>query len=341
MGFGVILHGRAFLGAQAESLIVLVSYIFRMPTFFIISGFFTAMVFTRGTSFASRLRLILVPFAFFLLCANPLAIAALYHIAGVPLPEPQAFLGLFPDDARFPLKPSWHLHLWFLLALGVFTCAYPVLRWLIGKISLEKLNPERHPGLAFTALLILVAGASFASYSVYNLTLENWVGTTSLNYTLLSSFRLFPFFALGVLFFHAPKLFELFHRCFCLHFALAVAAVIFLELNPDIPGYNLLSRAAKAGASVCSANLLFFLFRRFFAGESKSARLFSDSAYTIYLLHYYVLIAFYALLFTPGMNSPALFALAVIACYALCLFLHVFVVSRFKLTRLLINGKTA
>ncbi|MFN7398974.1 MAG: acyltransferase family protein, partial [Sandaracinobacter sp.] len=133
MLFGLLLHGATIGSNPLFDAVKLTSEHFRMATFFLISGFFTAMVCSRSDLRAylvNRGRLILVPFVAGVLLLNPVTnwLIQLYHDGG------ESLVDYIDGGWRLPLPgPTvWHLHLWFLISLFVYAVLTPPVLALAG-----------------------------------------------------------------------------------------------------------------------------------------------------------------------------------------------------------------
>src|SRR5258706_3003636 len=115
---------------------------FRMPTFFVLAGFFSALlVEKRGLreTYKNRAARVLAPLAAALVTILPLTLllmidfvlAARYGVREL-LPDP-VLLGRLNGEAAaqgFPVGKPVALHLWFLLYLCYFYVLLPVCQWL-------------------------------------------------------------------------------------------------------------------------------------------------------------------------------------------------------------------
>lgn len=89
-----------------------------------------------------------------------------------------------------------------------------------------------------------------------------------------------------------------------------------------------------------SCALCFFAFRVLFDKPSKISLYLTDSTYTIYLFHHLgvVVLGFLSLGLSVHVYFKFLLVVLLVSCYTLCM--HHFLVSRFKVLRLLFNGKS-
>lgn len=134
---------------------------FRMPTFFVISGFFGAFLFYRRgpkSMLLNRIRRVVLPFVVFLpilhiLIRNGLAFSWQSFVEGTP--------GWTPPSDTYPWLPHITHHLWFLYYLIWYTLA----AWLLTQIivRIPALTTALHTGFArvfkhqFGRVLLLAA----------------------------------------------------------------------------------------------------------------------------------------------------------------------------------------
>ncbi len=354
MTYGIILHANMFLQGPIRDFIGDSSHIFRMQTFFIVSGFFTAMIFIKSSAvstYARRFASILVPFALFAIFANPFANYVLAQTAG----STQSFGDLLLHGPAAGLEPplgiTWHLHLWFLVVLAAFTAFYPAIMWLLRlppvlklfQLCIEKI---RWRSLSFFLIACAIAMTSVFLRGSYFVTVESHMAGNPFNHILVSILEFLPFFILGTALFIYKPLFDIFHHLFYGQFLITLLALFSLYYFSEPltnalgeVGFELCMRVASAFCSVYSANFLFNFFSRFLNTRGTVAKFLSDAAYSVYLLHLYILIGIYYFFYEPGHSSRALYIGSVLLTYATCLLLHRYVISRFAITRALINGK--
>jgi len=134
-------------------------HLFRMPAFFVIAGYFAALLLARrapGTWFSSRLTRLGIPFVATLLTLNPL-------------------LNLFCELSNFSWRPAlaswqhnseisggyWVRHLWFIIVLLYCSAAAALLCRISPRIRTGEIAPARDVRLA-RALPLTILGAAIA-----------------------------------------------------------------------------------------------------------------------------------------------------------------------------------
>ncbi len=108
-------------------------HIFRMPIFFIMAGFFGAMLFyKRGRTrmIRNRVKRIFLPFVVFLMILYPTTIFALNYVENIFNGSPNPFEDSIGLDL---LLPSFTIHLWFLYYLFLITIFTVILASLMGR----------------------------------------------------------------------------------------------------------------------------------------------------------------------------------------------------------------
>ncbi|WP_326540123.1 acyltransferase family protein [Pseudorhodoferax sp.] len=300
---------------------------FRMPAFFWISGYFSAMVLGRpdaARQLRTRLIRIALPLLVVWLGINTLQMAA---TAGAGIGQ----------QWRFP-PPLYHL--WFLLDLLVFTL---ILRLLDATPLLAMRPATAAPARRTTlwVLLLFVAAAWVLSAAVRS---------SRFAYTdiagLTSPFRLatyLPYFLLGAWMFRRKAALAAFNRIG--GWAFPVGLVIAMAAQPlTLEGATLqreLALMVQIGATaLCVAGLLALL-RRLFGSAHGLTRLMSDSAYTIYLLHHVIVVVLGLALLGSPLPPVAKYLLIVVVATGLPLLAHLLLVRRTDLLSWALNGRPA
>lgn len=351
MWLGIVLHVAAIYSIQPTPVIwrdethstvadVLLSFIhaFRMPAFFIIAGFFAALLaHTRGPGglLRHRLQRLALPFVLFwppILAATSVAALAFLNrihrgewaldrsvLAGLPIPQ----------------GPST-IHLWFLWLL-LWLCVATALLWRLPRGWFTPLGDglaalARRPwGILVLALPLLAAGASYprgllqpsgSFLPPWNEWLHNGL-----------------FFAFGLMLHgRQAEFFAQFQRRWAACAGAGVLAFVATGILLRTPG----SELAGAYAYHCANWLWSFaalgLALRLLASRHALLGYLSDSAYWVYLVHFPLTIAFGALLYQQPL--PALAKIAInIACTTLvCLGSYQLLVRHTWVSQLL-NGR--
>ncbi|MEI4473749.1 acyltransferase family protein [Frigidibacter sp. MR17.24] len=345
MALGIFVHTSALgefgrLEAFAE-----VSDWFRMATFFLVSGYFGMMLLDRrpvAVFLDQRLQALVLPLVSCLLLLNPVTLWLVYRVHNPgPAGWPEVIAALTGESpARGPMV--WHLHLWFLVSLVCYVLAAPLaagpLRRLAASRALARLAAWRGGaavpvaltlGLVATVLAIQVAAKALGGPFT-----EAWLLRATLGY--------WPYYLLGMLLWRAPALWSACHRVDPALMALAAAAIgAHLWLHPPGPAGALLGLVATATMRCAISFALLALFARFLDRSTPLTRALSDGIYTVYLLHYLVIFSLGWLWLSAGLplGAAAFWTIAAASSVA-TLGLHLGLVRRVPLLRLMLNGKS-
>ena len=321
-------------------------HLFRIPTFFVIAGFFTAYTLPRrGPRQFLRIRLqrLGVPFIAAALVLNLPQVRLLQdlHVDGIrhlssPLPD------------GFWFGAEWIFHLWFLLTLMILVGATVALvAWAPTRRSLATLGTtlatRLRPGAVTWALtLIAIAGLIVAGRVVVREVpmLDQpwwWIGYPQMLLYYAA------FFVLGVAICAVRPVSESFLRPSWLLLAVSVALLALLPwlLQEDGPLLDEAARRFVQGIGVvvlCQWTLI--AFRTFADVPSRAIQYLSDASYSIYLFHH-LAVMLIAVSMVGWDRSPFVkFPIVVIGAFALSLGAHHFGVLRSGTLRFLFNGKT-
>jgi glucans biosynthesis protein C len=345
MLFGLLLHGATIGSNPLFQLVKDTSEHFRMATFFLISGFFTAMVCSRSevsAFLANRGRLILVPFVAGVVLLNPLTnwLIQLYHGGGEDL------VAYFTGGWRLPLPgPTvWHLHLWFLISLFVYATLTPALLEVAGagpaERAVERLS--RLPaGAQLFALALLVGALVMVLRGVADQLLKPMLPQAT-HFLVQATCNYFAYYAVGLLAWRHRLLFDSMHRTFWVGLGLFGAAYALHPLFADqLPrGLERLTYwVARAGFIFLIVCALLAIARRLVTKGSPLLSRLTDGVYSFYIFHFLV-IYLIANLLKPFIDNVYLtYAIILIAGYPLLFLIHERLIARSALLTLLFNGK--
>lgn len=330
--------------------LVFVIHSFRMPLFFILAGFFAALLAERrgmATMLHNRYKRIALPFLVFWLLLFPALVIIMLN--GFHLMERGSWgidLALAPQD---PDKPQiTTMHLWFLHYLIIFyALSYPVHR------ALEKVSPDfrsafldlagktlsRPAGLIILTIPIAVAGM-FYPYGVVEIT-----GSFIPDAAQMLFHGIF-FFVGWIIFLRSQVL-----SCFRQHYRrLLLLAVICCFIS--LVGLGLLTEgpdSSKKAALVMSslfANLttwlwcfgLTGLFLEKWHRFSPWMRYLTDASYWIYLVHIVFTTSFALIMFELPVHSTLKFLLNMTATSLICVLSYHYLV-RSTFVGQFLNGK--
>jgi len=274
------------------------SHLFRMPLFFVIAGFFVALLVSKrgmGGMLANRAKRILLPFVIFLpLCLWAIVASMMWAVAAVENKSPLLLMiAQAIATPGTPPPPFSTMHLWFLYNL-VFFC---ILTWVFSYINWTRLynlfsaiKPVYF--LLLFPLLLLPALLSISSPfpAPEQLLPQLW------------SFGFFGlFFVVGYWMFRTEHFIEKFQP-FAL--ALLIASLViyavyyyFVPKEITLPPApvefprNLLLKLCEAYISVWMTLVCLGAGKRYLHSRHCVMRFFSDSSYWIYIIHLPLLFA--------------------------------------------------
>ncbi|MEM6709463.1 MAG: acyltransferase family protein [Pseudomonadota bacterium] len=349
MTLGVVLHSAQIYNPETHwlvnsddsffgsSIVVSAIKLFRMPAFFVVSGFFCALTIQRyGADRFARVRLfrILLPFVSSLLVLNTLQ-AVVLVTAGSRHYDFGTYLG----------HSDFVSHLWFLVNLSCyFTAAWFGARYFLG--PLRRVAGVVEAWFSDQPALLVILLLPCSVFFVYALGALGFPLNVDLHPGIVTFelIRYVPYFLFGVAAFVSPAArrtllqFPAWMSVATLGVALAASFVLRAVNVP--PVVERLLEVYFHEVAIWSAVLLCFsLFRRFCDRPSTTTRFFADASYTIYLFHHCLVAAFGIVLLSLPIPPLAQFVLLVVLVFACTALIHRFFIDRVPVARLLFNGK--
>ncbi len=318
-----------------------VSGLVRMEAFFAISGFLAYMLLKKyGAKVTVKKRLLAIglPFVAALVLLNPITNHLIHTYHNGPVPFVDYLAGREVDGAKGPM--NWHLHLWFLLALFLYSLLAPVIERIVDGALAASRFEIRSPEFAFLTMAAAMAAACLVSRIGFELIKPVLPG--EMRYVVRSIGNFLPFYSLGMLLFASPRLRGIFSTA---HWVQTVVACALLFGANNLGGANpsrlqeILILVAQTYLAMTLSSLLFWAAEMWLSGESETVRRLSDSAYSVYLFHFLVIYLFAHLLRGVMPGSTLLLTLVAAATFVSTLCLHRFVIRRFPVLELLFNGK--
>lgn len=351
MSLGLVLHAANIFSikpwaiSHSESsvlfdMIVDSIHVFRMPAFFIISGFFCHMTLSRYGSVAFlRIRLprIIIPFLSVAIIFNSFQSYILSKYNGQDL----SYFDIIGSFSYW-VSGDWVSHLWFLYCLIVYFL-------VAGLCCAFALNSVNKMGVYFSLLLdrcpslyLFILTAISMAVSV----LANKISVMSFGQYLVPEFvpeivLSIPFFVFGVFLGSSNKWLD----TFCLFnvkdfVVFFMAGVFVLLVKNNISVYEkFLLRYAQEYIVWVSCVLCFVVFKNNFNKPSKFFSYFSEASYSIYLFHHLFVVVFGLLLLNLSINLYVKFLCIVLISLISTLLLHHYGVLKFKVLRYIFNGK--
>jgi peptidoglycan/LPS O-acetylase OafA/YrhL len=299
----------------------------------VISGYFAPGLLERygpRRFLGKRLLLLAVPALFCSAVLNPFALHAMRHyLATAPVPVDAAL--------------NWHLHVWFLFALMLYTCVSiplvlatrSVCQHADGARSLARVE---WPWMLFVTLSSVFVLKAF----------EKWApllpGYFQYKEIFEPALEDFPYFAFGVLMSESPRVFDFAHRRPGLWGPAALAllgARAVYEPHPILstPEHLLHLGLDYMTAFACSFALLGIV-QRYVAEPRRWVRLTSESAYTVYIVHYLIIALSLCIAQSWDLSLAGRAAFAAGTALASGLAIHFWGVRSSPLLALLLNGRT-
>jgi glucan biosynthesis protein C len=356
MILGVFLHGSYLYAAgkpwivkdgDGSTLLLWLNeaiHFFRIPCFFILSGFFTQMLIERKGKIAfirMRMRRLALPLVSTALLLNPLQA---YFIHGFRTGDWKA--GAFVASgafAAFWMGGEWIGHLWFLVyvllfsfAAAAFWAGWKRMGTRIRALGSGLLRPLIHGGsLMFLLSFAYVAGTAAPEFLPF--LYWNWGGLSLFGLLIYS-----PYFAFGLLIYRDYRVRETFHRVHPWQF---LALPVLTAINAYVAGrfhvdwVRIFTRFLHAYLVWTCCSMLFALFRRLLQSGSRVFVYLSEASYSVYLFHHVCVVVLGVLLAGEDWNVLAKFAVVVGLSLSISLAMHHFLVLRFRVLRLLFMGK--
>ena len=313
---------------------------FRMACFFLISGYFSvALIERKGTwtFLKGRLVMLTVPA---LVCVVLLAPFTAEWMASY---YSQA-------EANKDFKMFWMYHAWFLFSLLLYTLilnhTVRFSKVCVGWIS--QFLPESAARILFFAAVVIVCALSYKIILpsfMWDIPYIHLVGLF-----VLISVQHFPYFLLGVFMFLWRDVYDRFNSGYLRWGLVAVVCIVGSVILSLVSDYyqsagiwvHLLEFFSTIYEYLLAILLSIFLCAfgaRFLDKDFWVVRVMSQSAYTVYVVHFIIVAFLLYALQKLGLPMGARMVLSAIgACLGGMLF-HFVVVKRFKITALLFNGK--
>ncbi|TXG39301.1 acyltransferase family protein [Seonamhaeicola maritimus] len=293
--YGVIDYGRVWsikdpnVAHLSNDFIISFIHAFRMQIFFVVAGFFGAMLFYERKPLKmvkNRVERILYPFLVFVLFLWPTIVFAFSYTRFVFAGNTNAFnetIGIFSN--LLVLIPASTFHLWFLYYLVLITFASVILGFAFKKLP----SASNSISKAFSSILqkpllrIVILGSITAI--VYFIMGTPSVATSNSFIPDFNTFiYYFAFYIIGWVLFKSKHLLESFMKHDWINTALAIIMFSIFFFMQSIISYEL--------KIIFKSIMVWFfifgitgLFIRYTSNHSARMRYISDSSYWVYLVH--------------------------------------------------------
>lgn len=294
---------------------------FRMEAFYLVSGFFYALIFAKGRAnfLQERVTRALVPML----------------VVGFTLNFAMNYLSdnrHYQFNLDYFISGKWQAHLWFLGNLIVY---FVVSIGLIKKLTALDLKDK--PQTLVRNILVLFALALIAQ-AVSNALSFTTVLFVNFGYL----FYFYAFFVMGLIAFIQREAFyqlvkvKWFLVYLSMYALLQGLCIVFSEWDPMVKAF--IKQVSHLPLMLAAFAFLCFVGSR----KSKFIRFISDASYTIYLFHQPLLIIFYVYLFAHiQLGAIYEYVLLVTLVLLVSSLIHIYIVERFKLAKFLLNGTKA
>lgn len=335
MFLGVLVHAsHADFDLGEYELIRFLSGSFRMPCFFIIAGFFSVMVMEKmplGSFLRKRSLMLGVPALTCVIVLVPITVALMktYFLEGGAESEPHS---------------GWMGHAWFLFVLLVYTLFLHPLNFFVDRAvrALSRVLGEIAAFAVFFILLLL--GAMFVSKVIqkFGPLLPYYAEWKFLVSSIVGNL---PHFVLGIMMYRWAIIYRFLHQHIWFW---TFAVILMLPIKYALSGNEITSTGQHLVYMVISyltayavSAWLFALSSRVVNKHSNFVRIFSESAYTVYVVHYIVIAAVLLELQRIGFAMLPRMLLAFLAASVVGIIIHLFLVKKFSLASFALNGKFA
>jgi glucans biosynthesis protein C len=270
-------------------------HLFRMPGFYMIAGYFAAMLLHRrpvASYLPARLHRLVPPF----LAGTLLLVPAMHLLLLIEKGHPDP-LGRWWEIMTWAERNPFE-HLWFVQVLLYYTAALAGLVWLFPALAHAELRGDR-PGLVrWFVPLTLAVGLLLGFWGLGVLQLERYRYLSSFAVNFLSAryaLDYLPWFALGAVFQRVCTMDRRFARFSWSLFVIGIAASLAIVFYPRLPfGW----RPVLTGvAAICLTHASLGALAHFIHGERRWVKALVSASFVIYLFHEPLIV-----LVTPGLD---------------------------------------
>jgi glucans biosynthesis protein C len=331
LGLGIVLHAAWLCKRQSPILAQLHDFIhsFRMQGFFLLAGFFSGMSLLKdspGEFLRKRVCRLGVPLFFCGLIINPLLNCANY------LSWSDFSLQL---TSEYWVSAKWLHHLWFLATLlqYIFVLFLAHCLWPSLQRSVKHLNLNLFTFCAFVAVGFFIsihAGNSFPALRSEGAWF--FIRPTAFFYYSI-------YFASGYYLFHHQNLLRDLGSKVLLNVLSILGFCLMQSSTRTMWGGGYLLQMWQGVYSLNVCGLLFWIAKEFFNTKDYLVQSFSDASYTMYLVHWPIMIVLFRFFHPSGFPVGLLFSLLVLITGFLSFQLHALLVSRSNLFAYLFNGR--
>ncbi len=236
---------------------------------------------------------------------------------------------------RYWVSGDWLEHLWFLPTLIVYVFFLFLVQKAWPSVSIRVGNAK----LSLVAFIALVSVASFVSTHVERLFPPTPWAKVWFFVDQIKLFQYAAFFAAGYVLFHHQQLLVALTRRVAVNIGNAVAFWFAMPMLLNFAFGKYLIQLWQPVYALSMCGLLFFVAMRFFNKERVLVRSLSDASYTVYLVHWPIMIALQRIVDVPQAPLLVTFCVLVMFTAVLSYACHVYFVKKSHLLAFLINGQ--
>lgn len=341
MILGIVLHSAnifrdANWGIQDNQTSLMFDYLvdfihlFRMPAFFIVSGFFCHMTLKKSTPWRFcnvRIPRIIIPLIVTIFTLNIMQNLLLTKYGTHSL----QFI-----DIEYWIQGKWVSHLWFLICLVYYFVIAALLYEYTPKILerfkiLLNFTVNKAGGLYIYALPILSILLIKISYLIPT------VIESDFNYSLSESIQYSCYFIFGIILGTNKRLLKRFTRPSVYTTIICISLVIYSLKNPDSLPFVKLYTTGLCIWLLCS--LCFHLFHTLLNRKSKFFTYLAEASYSIYLFHHILVVVYGILLIHVEINIYLKFLIIVFSTFITSNLIHYLIIRRYRIAGYLFNGR--
>jgi hypothetical protein len=307
---------------ESNDYIVFFVHAFRMQIFFVVAGFFAAMLFYERQPkkmLQNRVKRILFPFLLFVFLLWPTVVFTFDYTSFVFAGDPDAMtkaLSIFSSWAAF--SPRTTFHLWFLYYLIFLTGASVFLALIFRKLpTASKFINRTFNRIIEKPVLRIFAFATLTAFGYVFMGTSSVATSTSFIPDVNTFSYYFIFYMVGWVLFKSKHLLDTFMK---LDWASAILGVVLFSIHffyGDLVnyGWTIVLKSIMVWAFIFGFTGLFI---RYASGHSSKMRYISDASYWVYLLHLSFTALIPSLIVDWPINSTLKFLTVMIGSGSIC-----------------------
>jgi glucan biosynthesis protein C len=346
MLFGVFVHTGTLAPSPPFEIIAWLSDHFRMALFFLVSSMLASLVLAKRSAteyVVRRLFTLLLPFVLTTALLNPPTIALIldwrdWHSGFSVTRAIELALGLGGFTLQEPF--TWHLHLWFLVSLAIYSILLPALvsgtRRVADRISRNLAGLSLSCRMLSLLLFVLILGVfQRLAYQIWLVVFpEFWIARATLFYM--------PFVVAGVVLIAIEPLGKAFSR---ISFASIMCGAVALGTDRAIAYFGFTGGVVQFATLILKyvitfamLQIIYVLFLQLFSRKNSLVEVVVRGIFSVYLVHYLLIYLIANLFYRRSEVGDG--DLILISCIVIVIgfVIHYAVVEPFALMKTLFNG---